>query len=131
MDVVALNDADHRRRVAEIARLEEEGYRIVTGGQTRPYGEDGDINVTTFEMRDWRTNELLFEGRGTLDDYDRLCDEHDPEDRWFHIDNIDNITSDTPPVPDGIPESLAQVLGDWAADNAADAHELVASSTVE
>jgi len=83
---------------------------------------------TSFEVRNWRTGELIFAGRGTLDDFDRQSAEHDPEDRWYHIDHVlEATTRDLPPAPDELPQSLAQVVGDWATDNMDDAREFLAS----
>lgn len=125
--VIALNDDDDRGRDEEIDALEAQGRRIVTGGQTGSYEKDGDREVTTFEMRDWRTNKVIFENRGTIDDFDRLCRQHDPETRWYHVDLI-GTTSDLPPAPHGLPGSLAQRLGDWATDHADEARDLVAGT---
>src|SRR5262245_1687957 len=78
-DALVVNGRDDDREAQQIAELEAKGYRIVTGGQTDGY-VDG---KTSFELRDWRTGELIFEGRSTLDDFDELWDEHDPDKRFY------------------------------------------------
>ncbi|WP_051362502.1 WhiB family transcriptional regulator [Amycolatopsis thermoflava] len=123
-DVIAVNEAADRREHEAIEKLEVEGHRIVTGGQTGGYDEKG---TTPFEVRDWRTDQLIFSSRGTLDDFEKLVEERDTEDKWVFIDSIefDDEAAPLPPAPAGLPASLAQVLGDWATDCDDDARELV------
>lgn len=123
-DVLALNDHDTKLERKHVAELEAKGYRIVTGGQTDGYGDDG---KTSFELRDWRTSELIFEGRGTLDDFERMWEEHDPDERFYDHDTlVDDLPGpDLPPAPDGLPASLAQLIGGWATENEDEARDLV------
>jgi len=94
--------ADEDTRLKTIRDLEEGGRRIVTGGQT---GQD------QWDIRDWRSGELLASGSGGIDAYDAACARLDPDGTWLHIDNVDADPTSVEPV--GIPASLADALQDW------------------
>lgn len=93
---------DEDTRQERIRALETEGRRIISGGQT---GED------SWEITDWRTGELLASGTGGIDDYDAAATRLDPDDKWLHIDSLDDDPTSVEPV--GIPASLASALQDW------------------
>lgn len=115
--VLAARAGDNAQRQQRIAELESQGYRIVDGGQTGGYDDDGRC---PWEVTDWRTREVLTSGHGTFDDYGETLTRIDPEETWFHIDQILNDESFTEPSSDGLPPSLAEALEEWA-DQAPDA----------
>lgn len=84
--------------------LKRSGRRIITGGQT---------SQNSWEIRDWRTDEVIAEGDDGITGYDAAADRLDPEGTWFHEDRLDADE----PLPDvvtaGVPPSLGQALDDW------------------
>lgn len=113
-------DTDEGRRWERIEELEAQGHRIVDGGQD---GEPDENGHSPFTTRDWRTGEILIAGRGTTEDHDRLLDEKDPDDRWYHIDHLDEILygdeqTPLPPTPAGLPgHKIAEVLSEFVGEN--------------
>jgi len=115
------------RREARIQELETQGRRIVDGGQTSSYGEDGKCD---WEITDWRTGEVIASGRGTIEDYDAAGDASDPEHHFFHIDHVSD--DDDPLAPpydvrptEGVPDSLSRALIEWA-ENSGTSNEDIA-----
>lgn len=110
-----------------ITLLEEQGYRIVDGGQADSYGSDG---ASGYVCTDWRTGETLFTGRGTYADYLHEMDAAAARDgrEWCHRDRVDEVATggehdelallDPARVP-GFPGSLVQALVDWVEGSAA------------
>jgi hypothetical protein len=99
--------ADEDARLERIRALEAEGRRIIDSGQT---GQD------EWEIKDWRTGEILASGTGGIEDYDAATYRLDPEGKWLHIDTINSGPDDLEPIsvePVGIPASLADALQDW------------------
>jgi hypothetical protein len=94
--------ADQDARIERITALEATGSRIIDGGQ---------IDQDAWEIKDWRTGELLAEGTGDHRDYDAATTRLDPDGKWLHIDTIDIDPMDVEHI--GIPESLANALLDW------------------
>lgn len=94
---------DTQRRDTEIQKLETQGRRIVSGGQTGP---------GSWEILDWRTGEELAHGDDGPDGYDATTDRLDPDGTWIHIDHIG---PEPEPLPEtaGIPDSLSEALDDW------------------
>jgi hypothetical protein len=104
-----------------VAKLEAEGYRIVGGGQTSSFDDDGRCE---WECTDWRTGETLASGRGTYDEYGAAVDAAAERDGrpWCHRDHVHETATDgaddgfglLDPVPvPGMPESLIRALVDW------------------
>lgn len=97
---LAIDDA----RFERLAELEQQGYRVVDGGQ---------VGVDEWEIRDWDTNEVLAQGDDGWDGYTaaakRLC----PDGRMVHVDSV----TDDMPLPEvttpGVPRSLGQALDEW------------------
>jgi hypothetical protein len=116
LEVRLLDETD---RVTRIRDLEAAGRRIVTGGQTRRNDDD----TSEWEIRDWRTNEVLACGTGD-DGYDTACLELDPQDTWIHIDSVDSALTD--PVTEGIPQSLAVALDEWVGSTATSDEDIAA-----
>jgi len=103
-----LDSADTAARVAEV---EARGHRIVSGGQTSSYDEDG---TTSWEVTDWRTGELLASGRSTgPDGMDEAVAALDPGNTWYYIDGITMDTEPTEVAAEGIPASLGAALDEW------------------
>lgn len=111
--VAALEDAERKR-------LEAEGYRLVNGGQTGTYDDDGKAD---WEVSDYRTGERLISSHGTYDDYDAAVDREESArgERWYQADNLwHNLAIPVAKCPavEGIPPSLADVIHTWVADGA-------------
>jgi hypothetical protein len=121
--VLKCNEEYDAAQAAEIDRLEAEGYRIVDGGQV---DRDPETNESTWQITDWRTGETLASGSGD-DEFITASDALEAQHRGYHIDHVlEDSEAEAkmlrgPEVPQGMPESLAQVLGDWATDNEDDA----------
>ena len=103
------------RRESKIHELEVQGRRIVDGGQTSSYGDDGKCD---WEITAWRTGEVIASGRGTFEEFVASGDAIDPAGRFFHIDHLDG--GEDPLAPpydvrhtDGIPDSLSHALIEW------------------
>lgn len=94
--------ADDEARQETIRALEADGRRIVDGGQT---------SQDSWEITDWRTEEVLASGTDGLRGYDAAASRLDPDGTWLHIDRIDSDETSVEPV--GIPASLAGALEDW------------------
>ncbi|MFI6030711.1 hypothetical protein [Amycolatopsis magusensis] len=101
--VLLVHADDTRRRKTEIQALEAQGHRIVSGGQ---------VDQNSWEIRDWRTDQLLAQGDDGREGYDDTTDRLNPDDMWVHIDNV---REEPPPLPvtPGIPQSLGDLLADW------------------
>lgn len=102
-------ETEDQKRDTEIARLEADGYRIVTGGQTGP---------KTWEITDWSTGELIGRGDDGLDGYEAATKRLSAGSRWRHIDRINEGDDGLPPLPEasptaGVPPTLAELLWDW------------------
>ncbi|NYH51364.1 hypothetical protein HNR06_000953 [Nocardiopsis arvandica] len=97
---------DNAARDARIAALEAEGYRIVAVGQVGACGEDG---KAFWEVRDWRTDELLASGRSEARNTFSAT-----RDEWWDIGRIwaDVAPGEVEPT-EGVPPSLAETLADW------------------
>lgn len=120
-EVITQIDQYEAQKTATIAKLEAEGCRIVTGGETLDGG---------WEITDWRTQEIISSGQGDPDEYDREVERLDPDDRWQHIDNIEAelpyaLRLDL--IPDPLPFSLGNTLVDWIENNEDDARAMLAS----
>ncbi|MEU4218256.1 hypothetical protein [Actinoplanes sp. NPDC026623] len=108
---LATDDARYER----LEELEQEGYRIVDGGQV---GTDG------WNILDWHTDEVIAEGDDGWDGYTaatkRLC----PDGKWVHIDSVD----DDLPLPQvstpGVPPSLGQALDEWISQSDTSVEEI-------
>ncbi|HEX5405048.1 MAG TPA: hypothetical protein VFX16_22420 [Pseudonocardiaceae bacterium] len=94
---------DTQRRDAEIQALENQGHRIVSGGQT---GQE------SWQILDWRTGQELAQDDDGIEGYDAAADRLDPDGMWIHIDHVDPKPW-VLPTTDGIPESLGEALADW------------------
>ena len=90
-------------RDAEIQALQEQGRRIVSGGQ---------ISRDEWEITDWATGRRIAYGADGIDGYDRAALRLDPEDTWMHIDHIGPELADLPSL-EGVPASLGTALADW------------------
>jgi hypothetical protein len=77
-----LNSEQEKIEARKVAELEAQGYRVVDGGQTDGYGDDG---TAPYEYTDWRTSEVLQSGRIASP-----ADIPDPpgSDMWYHIDRV-------------------------------------------
>ncbi len=115
-------EAEAARFEEHAAKLEQDGWRIVSGGQTG-FPDDGDL--VDFACTDWRTGETLFTGHGTADDFTAAFNAAEAQDGrpWCQRDNVEvqatGGESDgwgrlEPPLVPGIPASLAELLVDWA-----------------
>lgn len=90
-------------RQERIRNYEKSGRHIIDGGQT---GQDA------WEIRDWRTGVIIAEGGGGLSGYDVAAQRHDPDDKWLHIDQIEEGSASEVEHA-GLPISLAEALRDW------------------
>jgi hypothetical protein len=109
--VLEANHADNEKIEQRIAELEGDGRRIVTGGQ---------ISETAWDIVDWRTNEILAAGDDGPDGFEAAGKDLDPEDRWIHYDRVVEDTEPTWVEDEGLPDSLADVIEDWALAGDAD-----------
>ncbi len=112
--------ADTARQEERTAVLEQQGYRIVDGGQAGAY--DGEI--CDYACTDWRTGETLLTGRGTYQDFLAAFEAAAGRDEreWCHPDRVDEVATggtrddlaslDPTRVP-GIPDSLVHALIEW------------------
>lgn len=101
---VAYEARYEERKQAYIRGYEEEGRRIVSGGQT------GD---TSWEVTDYRTGELLARGDGGYEEYSKRVDEIGRH--WLDISHLlEEIYEDGPPATEGLPEKLCDAIADWA-----------------
>ena len=124
--------ADTAQLEERIAKLEEQGYRIVDGGQIGSY--QGDDGTCDYACTDWRTGQTLFTGRGTYQDYLAELEAAAGRDgrEWCHRDHVDEVATggshddlaqlDPARVP-GLPESLVRALTEWV-EGPATAQEL-------
>jgi hypothetical protein len=96
---LATDDARYERLV----ELQQQGYRIVDGGQT----------ATGWNILDWRTDEVIAEGADGWDGYVAATKRLFPDGRCIHVDSV----TDDLPLPDvatpGVPPSLATALDEW------------------
>lgn len=99
---------DYAARERKVDELVASGKRIIDGGQTSSYYDDGTCD---WEVTAWKTDEVVLSGRSDIAGYDKAVQEADPDGTWFHIDNIELPLSDT--VTAGLPESLQTALRDW------------------
>jgi hypothetical protein len=118
LDAMAADTALLEERAAA---LEQQGYRIVDGGQTSSYDADGTCD---YACTDWRTGETLFTGRGTYEDYLAALEAAARRDgrEWCHRDRVNEVATDgthddlallEPARVPGIPESLVHALTEW------------------
>lgn len=101
--VLAAQLHDGNARLQRAEELERSGRRIVAGGQV---SDDG------WEIRDWRTGEMIAEGTDGFAGYEAAADDLDPDGTWFHCDHLwgEELTEVTTP---GVPPSLGTCLEDW------------------
>jgi hypothetical protein len=105
--------AYYNRRDARIRDLEAAGHRIVDGGPGAG-STDAAGRQVAFETTDWRTGEILVAVTGQLEDHDRALDAADPDDRWWHIDCVeDDIDAPDVVAAEGIPDSLGSAIRGW------------------
>lgn len=98
-----------------LSSYEAKGERIISGGQT---------GLDTWDIIDYRTGKVLFEGAGGLEEYARTIEEHGQN--WVHIDPItEGLYVDNLPVTEGLPDSLCEALSDWV--DTADPEEIEAA----
>lgn len=102
--ILQAREAEWVATMAEVEKLEAAGCRIITGGQT---GRD------TWDIVDWRTDEIIAEGGGGLDGYAKAHERLNPEGTWHHMDPIAADIMIDPAPTEGVPPSLAQALEDW------------------
>lgn len=102
-------------RVDRLVELEQQGYRIVDGGQ---------IGVDEWEIRDWDTNEVLAQGDDGWDGYTAAAKRIAPDGRMVHVDSV----TDDMPLPEvstpGVPPSLAQALYEWIGQSNTSAEDI-------
>ncbi|MBB2947680.1 hypothetical protein FB565_007451 [Actinoplanes lutulentus] len=110
-NVLEANHADAGKIRQRITELEGEGRRIVTGGQ---------LDDEAWDIIDWRTNEILAAGNDGLDGYEAAGKDLDPSDNWVHFDRILQDLGVTYVETPGLPESLANLIEDWALASDAD-----------
>lgn len=117
-------DADRDCRRME--ELERQGRRLITGGQTSGSDEDG---RSSWEITDWRTNEVLAAGYGTYEEHAAAIGAL--PDNVFHLDHLPDQglleVSDTA----GIPESLSDHLIEWVMEASAADVALVAGWSID
>lgn len=107
-------DQDQRAFDARVQELESQGHRITDGGQ---------IDRNRWEYTDWRTDEVLANGR---------CKDHDKvelPDNWYHVDHIHRETGVQPELVEGLPKSLSDLLVYWTFDHEDEARALAARAT--
>lgn len=104
---------DARLRRAE--ELERAGRRIVEGGQ---------VSHDRWVIRDWRTDEVLAEGNGGLDEYDAVATRLDPDHTWFHADHLYDDEPEPYVTTPGMPPSLGAAIEDWVAAPASPDEEI-------
>ncbi|WP_309318869.1 hypothetical protein [Streptomyces salinarius] len=107
-----------RERVREV---ESSGLRIVDGGQTGSYDDDGRAD---WEVTDWRTGEVVASGHSTFDGMDEALRRVDPDRRFTFLDRLSEATELPEVEPTaGLPESLCDALVEWLEEKA-DAEEV-------
>jgi hypothetical protein len=101
----------------EEARLEAEGYRLVSGG--------GDSDGP-WVIIDYRTRETIAEGSGGIDEYAAASERLSAEGRpLYHADHLkmEDFPEAVPPA--GMPEGLCRALADWVSGATDEALEWV------
>jgi hypothetical protein len=91
-------------RFERAEELERSGRRIVDGGQ---------VSTDGWEIRDWRTDEVIAEGTDGLAEYEATVARLDPHDTWFHVDNLDDDEPRPYVTTPGMPPSLGRAIEDW------------------
>ena len=100
-----------RRREALLASYEAKGHRIIDGGQTHRFDEEHGY-VDAWEIIDYRTGKIMFEGLGDWEGYGEAVEKHGS--MWLHIDPLeDELVTEDDPVTEGLPESLCEALMAW------------------
>jgi hypothetical protein len=90
---------------ARVREIEAEGHRIINGGQTSPNGWD---------ITDWRSGEVLATGEDGLEGYEAAVNRLDPDERFWHVDNIyEEVEIGEISPTAGVPPTLAEALRDW------------------
>jgi hypothetical protein len=84
--------------------LERAGHRIIDGGQ---------VSVDGWEIRDWRTDELIAEGDDGFAGYEAAVARLDPDNTWFHADLLDHDEPLPQVATPGLPPSLGRAIEDW------------------
>lgn len=116
--VAAVADALLFEQYAVLA--EEQGFRIIEGGQ----GGTRDDGTCDYACTDWRTGETLLAGHGTRAEFRRELDAAAGRDsrEWVLLSRILDAAVGSRhgslSIAPSLPESLAEVLADWAASKA-------------
>ncbi|MEU2573603.1 hypothetical protein ACIP3B_24625 [Streptomyces anulatus] len=113
---LAANVAVQESFQTKVRDLEASGLLIVDGGQIGSYDED---DRADWEVRDWRTGEVLASGHSTFDGMDEVLAQVDPEQRFRFLDRLSEETElSDPGATDGLPKSLAEALVQWLEEKA-------------
>jgi hypothetical protein len=110
---------------AAAAQIEADGGRIVTGRQ---------ISVDMWEITDWRTGERIASGPGWVHDREAAVERLEPAGTWWDIEEIQEIIGQSSyevTETDGLPESLAEIVEEWASTASREDLAAVAGMTVE
>lgn len=92
---------------ADIRQLEADGHRIVDGGQICGYDARGECG---YRYTDYRTGNVLVEGRGTYEDDERETNAYPGSEHWIHIDSVTEHADE----PEGIEIPKGDRLPLWA-----------------
>ncbi|MFD3522203.1 hypothetical protein [Streptomyces sp. NPDC058653] len=108
---------------AEIAKLEAAGHRMIYGGQRGAFSGG---NEWSWTVTDWRTDDVLDTGKGTVKEFEARLSALDPGNKWFFVDSVKQGfgIARVAPTP-GLPQALADVLIDWL-EGDADAQDFAA-----
>ncbi|MFE7928358.1 hypothetical protein ACFU6S_06390 [Streptomyces sp. NPDC057456] len=114
---VTVQEAFH----VKVRELEASGLRIVDGGQTGSYDDDG---RSDWEVTDWRTGQVVASGHSSFDGMTEALGRVDPDNRFVFLDRLSEETELPDPGPTaGLPESLGEALVTWLEEKA-DADEV-------
>jgi hypothetical protein len=111
---------DQRLRAA-VTDYQQKGHRVISGGHL-----GGSWAVT-----DYVTGEIIASGQAGVDEYEKVCDELDPDDTWLHVENVEKhveYRGDAVEAPAALPATLANYLLEWVDGDEMEARRLVAEA---
>ena len=84
---------------------ESKGHHLITGGQ---------VDHDTWHIDNYRTGETIVEGDGGFEKFLEVLDSGQAE-TWVLVESItDDLDEPSCPSTEGLPESMCEVLADWA-----------------
>jgi hypothetical protein len=118
--ILRAHDAYHAGIAARAREIEAKGMRLVEGGQTGGYDEQGNA---PWEITDWRRGVLLASGN-RLEAYEQAMETAADGEVWCDIEAVHDEDSLSEAEPtDGVPGGLAEALEAWV-DGSPDLEEI-------